>query len=149
MTSPAVYSECVVGYRRWYVGLGGSLWPAGWVPAAGERAAGVHRPWRAGPNLAECPLHAHAAPDWLCTCGLHACFAVPPPAFGFVVGAVAAWGLLQVHLDGFRAEYAQITALAGEPGAAGVAAIGERYSVPVVPRELLELEASRHGQPIA
>jgi hypothetical protein len=138
-----------VGYRAWYVGLDASLWPAGWVPAPSGRGAAVHRPWAAGPNTAACPVHPHLAPDRDCTCGLHACFEAPAPAFGFITGAVAAWGVLQVHLDGFRAEHAQITALLPAPGRTDTAAIAERYGVPVVPAGLVELEAARHGQPIA
>jgi hypothetical protein len=149
VTGPPVYSECLVGYRSWYVGLGASLWPAGWVPTATGGGARVHRPWSAGPNTAACPVHPHLAPDWHCTCGLHACFEVPAPAHGYVTGAIAAWGLVQVHLDGFRAQHAQITALVAAPGCIDTDAIAARYGVPVVPEGFLELEAARHGKPIA
>jgi hypothetical protein len=144
MTDPPLYGECVVGYRSWYVGLDATLWPAGWVPAT-RGSARVHRPWRAGVNTASCPLHPHPAPDLGCTCGLHALLEPPEPSFGFIAGAVAAWGRVQVHANGFRSEHAQITALVEPPGAADTAAIAARYRVPVVPRELLEREALRHG----
>ncbi len=147
MTDPPVYSECVIGFRSWYAGSDHTLWPAGWVPAASE-ARSVHRPWRAGPNTAACPLADHLAPDRHCTCGLYAGFDVPAPEHGFVVGAVAAWGLVQVHRDGFRAEHAQITALADDPARTGARAIAARYGVALVAPGLLELEAQRHGRAV-
>jgi hypothetical protein len=147
MSGPPVYPECVIGYRSWYAGSDAGLWPAGWVPAASS-ARSVHRPWQAGPNTAACPLADHAAPDQHCTCGLYAGFDVPAPAHGFVVGAVAAWGLVQVHRDGFRAEHAQITALRDDPARTDLRAIAARYRVPLVAPGLLELEAQRHGRDV-
>lgn len=147
MTDPPVYPECVIGYRSWYAGSDATLWPAGWVPAA-RAARSVHRPWRAGPNAAACPLEAHVAPDQHCTCGLYAGFEVPAPEHGFVVGAVAAWGLVQVHRDGFRAEHAQITALADDSRRKDLHAIAARYGVPLVAPGRLEREAQRHGRAV-
>lgn len=71
----------------------------------------------------------------------------PPEPYGdgYVVGAVAAWGDLRVHHHGFRAEYAQIVALVADDHL-DLRAVVETYAVPLVPRDLLKLEAERHGQ---
>jgi hypothetical protein len=145
VTSVPLFGECLVGYRRWCVGPDATLWPAGTIPEAGD----VHRAWEPGPNVAWCPLHGHAAPDLACTCGLHAYAAPPEQVHGFVLGAIAAWGAVCLHPSGFRAEHAQVTALVEGLGSIDADAIAARYGVPVVPLELLEAEAQRHGAPVA
>ncbi len=76
--------------------------------------------WRLGPNQAQClrphinPNAAagrseHAAPHPSCECGLYA-YHEPssrPPEGDTVTGAVLAWGRIEVHRSGFRAEYAE------------------------------------------
>jgi hypothetical protein len=73
----------------------------------------------------------HDAPVQDCTCGLYAFHAIPPgwftgglraptfnPAGGIAGGAgavITAWGRIEVHHNGFRAEYAQIVALVHDP----------------------------------
>jgi glycine cleavage system H protein len=69
------------------------------------------------------------------------------------VGAIAAWGDLEVHRSGFRAEHACVTALA-LPDRAGfdqreaLARAAERYGVPLVAADRLSDEALRHGAPL-
>lgn len=149
------FSECVIGYRSWKL--------ADWVLSP----LSFGHPWRPGVNVSTCragersniglylttqdrPLKRHAAPDQDCTCGLHAYHEIPEQPISFdgspiVVGAVAAWGDLQVHYNGFRAERAQIVALVEAPSLHEVA---ETYGVPLVPRALLASEAQRHGTPL-
>lgn len=155
MTEIPVYSECVIGYRQWML--------ADWVLTP----VSVGHPWRPGVNHAKCqpapnliiswgsageaPPANHAAPHKNCDCGLYALHEPAEQLYDhtsdtYVLGAVAAWGDLRVHHDGFRAEYAQIVALAA--GKADLTEVANLYGVPVVPRDLLALEAERHGQPL-
>jgi hypothetical protein len=154
MTEVPTFSECVIGYRSWKL--------ADWVLAP----VSYGNPWRPGVNTAKCEAgqglalqvfmaymtgqteqapKGHAAPHRHCTCGLHAYHDLPDQAEGIVVGAVAAWGALQVHYNGFRAGHAQIVALVAMDGLDEVA---ELYRVPLVPRNVLALEAQRHGSPL-
>ncbi len=57
----------------------------------------------------------HAAPATDCTCGIH-CYFRPDPDFcrtdfRGVTGIVTAWGRLEVHANGLRAQYVQVQAL--------------------------------------
>lgn len=154
MTDVPLYTECVIGYRQWRL--------ADWVLGP----ISIGDPWRPGVNRAACKQYgepcdnpkcemckhlrgeSHKAPAEECDCGLYALHE-PPVSYGdeYVVGAVAAWGDLRVHHDGFRAEYAQIVALvACEPHTTDLSAVASTYGVPVVPRDLLKLEAERHGR---
>jgi hypothetical protein len=102
----------VAGYRAWQLGPAGVLFPLA-LPAA--------PPWEPSVNRARCFAarchNAHEAPGHRCKCGLHALrdpdderLKLGHPA----VGAVAAWGEIEVYAAGFRAEYASVIALADE-----------------------------------
>jgi hypothetical protein len=110
-----------IGYRSWE--LDGYQ-----LRSVNER---LHAHWQIGVNRAECrrpeflrrpdsPRPSHRAPDPDCECGLHAWYA---PNSGYargapgstVHGAVAAWGRIEAHWHGFRAEYAEPMALAYSP----------------------------------
>lgn len=146
------FAQCVIGYRTWRV--------RDWV----LEPLSMGHPWRPGVNTARChytgelltfgtpptPLpDAHPAPHPECDCGLYALHKIPEFDDGQVVGAVAAWGRLEVHANGFRAEYAQILALA-EARADGpdLDAVRETYGVPVVRFTDLIEEAHKHGEPL-
>ncbi len=167
------FSECVVGYRTWFADSHVTLWPI----------AKRRRPWVPGVNEARCkpgswpslrfewslhhgrrvlePVPEHRAPDPDCECGLYS-LRYPParwqddPRYGappHVIGAVASWGLIQVHPTGFRAEYACVVSLAYHPGAdpekrAALERIAHRYRADLVPVAELERAASRHGTPL-
>jgi hypothetical protein len=169
---PTVYSECVIGYRRWQL--------ADWTLVPNS----VGDPWRPGINHARCRTHdqgyasalwaqhgvsmhsggtglPHAAPDAHCGCGLYALHdPLDPHLEGsagpmvFISGAVAAWGRLEVHWAGFRAEYAQILALVPPPealtaqGWEGLKLLQRIYQVPFVRADRLQAEAERHGRPL-
>jgi hypothetical protein len=163
---PPIYGECVIGYRQWHL----TEWvlnPVGYMTAP---------PWRPGVNTARCaagsgpssytitfgalnafeegvvPIPDHMAPGNQCRCGLYA-YHDPIKTLsgvGYVWGAVAAWGNIEVHHNGFRAQYAQIVALT-EPESREEAenlrwTAREIYKVPVVPYDQLVAEAERHGR---
>jgi hypothetical protein len=139
-------TEKVVGYRGWYAS-GNNLYP---VVAFGA--------WNPGVNTATCPsgrwLGAHTCPEPHSHCGL---YAVHRPNGHYmtrtapVKGAIAAWGKVQVHQDGFRAEHAEIVALV-RPWTRSRRITVERaataYGVPVVPKRKLRSEAAKHGTPV-
>jgi glycine cleavage system H protein len=90
-------------------------------------------------------------------CGLYALYDPSDRRLDFradqAVGAVAAWGELEVHRTGFRAEHACIVALAvperADPDARdALERASARYRVPLVPAARLSAEARRHGAPL-
>lgn len=91
----------------------------GWSLAAGRLAgAGVAVPWTPGEAMrAQCVNARHPAPDPACECGL---YAVHPwaagAAMGEVLGVVEAWGRVELHPSGFRAEHARPLALFAPAG---------------------------------
>jgi hypothetical protein len=139
--------EPVVAYRAWRV-LDGELLspyiPCRWhgrvmhalcYPA--NRSLTFGRGWLREP---------HASPHPDCRCGIYAYHR--PGAqqyFGeweWVEGIVTAWGRIEAHADGLRAEHARVEALAGRPD------IARRLGADVVGRgELLEAGA-RYGAPL-
>src|SRR4051794_2126062 len=169
-----IFGECVIGYRAWIADERDQLWPI----------SSDRRPWPPGVNTARCncatwdslrlewsvhqgrrvlePAPEHAAPLDACDCGLYSwrrpetewsedpSQSSPPE----IVGAVASWGAIQVHNDGFRAEHACIVTLAhhAEVPADSLAVlrrIARRYRVELVLVEELESAARRHGAPLA
>jgi glycine cleavage system H lipoate-binding protein len=140
--------EAVVGYRAWHIEPDGLLRP--WTFTA--------LPWQPGVNTAVCARDVrHAPPVGDCMCGLYALTDPGDRRLDFradqAVGAIAAWGELEVHRTGFRAEHACVTALA-LPDRAGyeqreaLARAAERYGVPLVAADRLSDEALRHGAPL-
>jgi glycine cleavage system H protein len=142
------FLEAVVGYRAWHVEDDGLLRP--WTFMA--------LPWQPGANRAVCARDVrHSPPVADCMCGLYALTDPSDRRLDFradqAVGAIAAWGDLEVHRSGFRAEHACVTALA-VPDRAGfeqreaLARAAERYGVPLVAADRLSDEALRHGAPL-
>jgi hypothetical protein len=105
----------IYGLRLWRVGTG----------ADGERLLspdhGVAWPTGGDALTACCDRHDHAAPADGCRCGL--CAWHPRPATArrvlqwrwFQPGIVEAWGAVEVHYEGFRAERARPFALISIP----------------------------------
>jgi hypothetical protein len=167
------FSECVVGYRAWRIDSRDRLWPIS------DRRS----PWETGINDARCNCSVdgstsldasrrdgrrvpechpeHEAPDADCTCGLYS-WRRPRSGWALdhrlaagsmVCGAVASWGRLQVHRDGFRAARACVVALAYPPGTRAdvvrkLERVARRYRVELVALDRLEETASRHGSPL-
>ncbi len=112
------------------------------------RGMGSSEPWAAAgsPTEASCLYHDHAAPDVDCGCGLYALHpqteilewagSLTP---GGVAGVVEAWGRIELHEVGFRAQFSR-PKLLFEPaphlisteGLAMIRATAERYRIPVV-----------------
>jgi len=167
------FVECVSGYRAWLADARDQLWPI----------SDCRRPWVPGINTARCncgewsslrfewslyeghpvlePPPEHPAPAADCECGLYSWrrprrrwrddpVRASLPRF---IGAVASWGALHVHDDGFRAEHACVVSLAYHAAArpealAVLERIARRYRVDLVPLDELEEAASRHGTPL-
>jgi glycine cleavage system H lipoate-binding protein len=143
MTAPD-FIEPLIGYRAWRLGDDGTLVPWSLVGSGA---------WEPGVNTAVC--HAgrrHTPPAADCMCGLYAlAFEYDHRLHGRddqIVGAIAAWGDIELHRTGFRAEHAAVVALAEpeEPRAAQLAAA--RYDVPLVRRDELALTARHYGRPV-
>jgi hypothetical protein len=173
-----VFSECVIGYRQWQVDALDQLWPITvakrpWEPGINEAVcdaahySGTYGFWATtqwpGQPAVERPKKAHKAPHKDCECGLYAWRRIKPewrtgegqllaPYMPPIIGAVAFWGDVRVHREGFRAEKACIVALSYRGDRPEVAAVVERvaarYGAEVVPIGELEIAASRHGTPL-
>jgi hypothetical protein len=145
------FASAVAGYRAWQLGPGGVLFPLA-LPAA--------PPWEPGVNRASCFAarcrDGHAAPGPECMCGLHA---LHRPDDGRLklghpaVGAIAAWGEIEVYAAGFRAEYACVIALAHRASRSPRAAVALRdaarhYGVRLVSLDELEAEAREFALPL-
>ena len=159
-----VFSRCVVGFRAWVADEQSRLWPItdtrrSWAP--GINQARCNRPatgslrlqWAIREGRAfVAPAPLHDAPIAECDCGLYS-WRRPPgwwvdgsseaARLPGVVGAVASWGSLQVHDDGFRAQYACVVAIAQPDDVtpaelAELAAIARRYRAELVPLDQFE-----------
>jgi glycine cleavage system H lipoate-binding protein len=148
MSAAPDYVEAVIGYRAWHLEDDGLLRP--WTFTS--------LPWHLGTNSAVCARDVrHRPPVADCMCGLYALSDPSDRRLDFradqAVGAIAAWGDLEVHRTGFRAEHACVVALA-LPDRADLAQrerlerAAARYGVPLVPALELSREARRHGAPL-
>lgn len=155
--------QAVLGYRTWAIDADGWLLPFSLAAVAG--------PWRPGINHATChyakwrgtvdgpePAPPHPAPDPRCMCGLYALLdprdrRLPRDDATLALGAVGAWGEIDVHRSGFRAEYATVLALAVPRHASPLMRrrherAAERYGVDLVAPDLLEAFGRRHAAPV-
>jgi hypothetical protein len=64
---------------------------------------------------------------------------------GWVAGAVVAWGKLEVHANGFRAEYAKPVAVIRGPNERMCHEVARRYSCALVAIDDVEAIARRYG----
>jgi hypothetical protein len=145
------FASAVPGYRAWQLGPGGVLFPLA-LPAA--------PPWQRGVNRALCLAghrhDAHDAPAPDCTCGLYALHRPGDPRLELAhpaVGAIAAWGEIEVYASGFRAEYASVIALVHGPARsadppARLRQAARRYGVRLVSLADIEAEASEFALPL-
>lgn len=137
----------VVGIRAW----GGY--------AAGEFSDGpvLGSGWYPGKNIATCVYHStHVPAENNCSCGWYAYHGIEyfdtNGQYGPIWGAVRAWGKIAVHRDGFRAQYAEILAVAPAPGiVVGTDDLGlfeevaEAFNVPLLQHHELEEYAAQFG----
>lgn len=106
-------AEPLLGWRVWTLSGDGLLGPITGGPA-----------WTPGENCAVCfagPVggaRRHSAPGRNCRCGFNALF-LPPMNYaadtGHALGAIAAWGEIEVYRTGFRAERACVLGLLASP----------------------------------
>jgi len=162
-TPPPDFLEPVVGYRAWSLSDDGELVPWTLVSAGA---------WDPGVNTAVChiarfaadvgdpvpsrrPRHRPPAVD--CMCGLYALHDATDPRIApsrtGALGAIVAWGDIEVHATGFRAEHACVVALALPPAASPLEherlqRASARYRVPLVPQAQLRAVAREHGAPL-
>jgi hypothetical protein len=99
----------------------------------------------------------HGSPHPDCQCGIYAYYAPGLRSYygeqWWCEGVVAAWGRIEAHADGLRAEFARVEALGvpdlGNPRVApAVEAIGAQLGVPVLPAAELPDFAARLGDPV-
>jgi len=139
-----VWRDKIVGYRAWRFD-DGRLCPVGFREGAA---------WHAGCNTAVCQ-RAHVAPAADCTCGLYALrdwWMLTAVGEEGVYGAVCAWGRLEVHAGGFRAQYAEVVAVALHSSAMRsrvglVGGVARGLGVPFVDLGDLEVVGLEHGVP--
>jgi len=116
VTEAPDFSEFLGGYRAWFAAADGRLEPLrggpSWIPGTNAAVCGAIEPGR----------ERHAAPAPNCECGLNALHSPARDQFepicedaSFVIGGVAAWGAIELHLTGFRAQFARIVALETPP----------------------------------
>jgi hypothetical protein len=99
----------------------------------------------------------HTSPHPDCRCGIYAYHRPGTQAyFGeweWTEGIVTAWGRIEAHATGLRAQHARVEALglppANEPSRRrSVQAVADRLGVPLVPRDDLAAAASAYGAPL-
>jgi hypothetical protein len=150
------------GYRLRSANPAGGYWTAGVNHAECRRSSyapsPLQMPW-AVPAGGSRPSATHEAPDPKCHCGLYAWYE-PRRLARFmagdaelVYGVVLAWGRVEVHADGFRAEYAEPALLSYSESQSyrhvrRVQAIGSELGIPVVELDELEDAAQAFGEPV-
>jgi hypothetical protein len=148
----------VVGFRSWRLANGRLQSP--YIPCRWDGPVMHAECYDANRSLVrgEGWLHEpHDSPHPDCQCGIYA-YHGPGMRHYYgeawcCEGVVTAWGRIEVHADGIRAEYARVRALGvpdlGNPRLdAAVREIGERLGVPVVPADELAALAAGLGGPV-
>lgn len=149
-------------------GLGAATGRAPWVPGVNV-ADCQHRNGTAATDarfIYEPAVGPHDPPSRDCGCGLYAWHTLTRLAvydeqrrmnalFGGsgrelrVFGAVAGWGRVITHRDGWRAEKARVLAFAVKEDTPFMRHLGDMlkgmYGVPLVPFDMLQLEGARHA----
>jgi hypothetical protein len=152
----------VIGFRQWNVDgdlrLTSSAMQYAWTPGVNEAKCckGQGKPCKYAPNpKCECGLYALHAPEFwygddAAIQGM-SMFTVGGMSGMYVAGLLSAWGRMEVHHNGFRAQYAQPVAIAvpdRKRDAAIARAVAAEYSLPTVPQSELERIAPEFGSPV-
>lgn len=149
----------VIGFRQWAVGddldLRSAVARHAWVPgdntAQCMRGDGHRRCKHAPGEGCDCGLYALHTPNFWYSQGRRDPFSFyygDPVGLPMVAGLVAAWGKLEVHHAGFRAERARIVAIALPEirrDAVVALAVAKEYGAAAVPQDELERVASEFG----
>src|SRR3712207_2164135 len=148
MTEPV--ARPIVGFRQWTFDRDGLLAPT-------SDGYDVLPHWNPeGPTVAACPADRyglHAAPIPACGCGLHARYSLDDRRLRHLglwrlIGAIVAWGRIELHEESFRAQYARPIALLRDPDEAYPDLrdrTAERYRVPRLERPELVRYAEWFG----
>jgi hypothetical protein len=163
-------TEPIVGFRKWRIHDGPSLWSefanSVWQPGV-MRARCLqdqdHFPHT--PRSAPTQAHTGDAPQPYCRCGIYAWLTLPvmwcQPAYSepaTVIGAVRAWGRIELHEEGLRAQFVTPACFALPPGCEkrlrrDVALVARNFGVKVVSvselEELAEDPAVQTPTPLA
>ena len=145
----------VVGFRAWRLGRDRLLSP--YIPCRWEGRTMHAECYDANRTL----LHGHGwltepheSPHPSCQCGIYAYHRPGLRAYygewPWTEGIVTAWGRIEVHADGFRAEHARIEALArpdldGPGVAAAIGRVAADLGVPLLERGELGAAAEAYG----
>jgi hypothetical protein len=147
--------EAVVGFRAWRIA--GSRLLSPYIPCRWEgremhaTCYPANRGLLRGVGWLDAP---HRSPHPDCQCGVYAYHRPGTQTYYgewlWTEGVVTAWGRIEAHRDGLRAEHARIEALARPPAneperRRAVDAVGALLGVPLVPRGHLEDVAAEHG----
>lgn len=148
----------VIGFRAWRLGADRLLSP--YIPCRWEgrtmhaQCYDANRTLLRGEGWLDAP---HPSPDPRCQCGIYAYHRPGLRAyygeFAWAEGIIAAWGRIEVHADGFRAESGRIEALARpdreDPSVVRtVERIADGLGVPLLGRADLAAAASAFGRPL-
>ena len=151
-------ATAVVGFRSWRIANGRLQSP--YIPCRWEgrvmhaRCYDANRALVRGEGWLDEP---HASPHRDCQCGIYAYHRMGLRSYygemWWCEGVVSAWGRIEVHADGLRAEHARVEALGvpelGNPRLGpAVAAIGAALGVPVVATAALPELAAALGGPV-
>lgn len=147
------FAEPLLGFRAWNIDEEGRLGPVTGGPS-----------WIQGANEAHCQANpsarrgAHTPPSPGCGCGFNAFHRIEEKELRlrrlpWVVGAIAAWGEVDVYRTGFRAQFATIVALSYEGQTTidhyrRLQRAAERYGVRLVELHEIEKEALRFARPV-
>ena len=166
MTCAPDLFERVIGFRAWSIGrpyLRGlnkasndHLWSIGNHAVRWDSATMTARCLRDHYGLGGIEHPDSAAPHIDCKCGIYANHQLAWPSSapeGACIGAVAAWGRIQVHGRGFRAQHAQIVAFGyartwSKDAVARIRRTADRFGVPLPPLTGLPALAFEFGSPI-
>ncbi|HEX8105005.1 MAG TPA: hypothetical protein VF533_20455 [Solirubrobacteraceae bacterium] len=146
----------LVGFRAWRLGRDRLLSP--YIPCRWEgrtmhaECYDANRSLTRGQGWLDEP---HVSPDPRCQCGIYAYHRPGLRAYygewAWAEGIIAAWGRVEVHHDGFRAEHARIEALARPDRAddpavrATIERIAHELDVPLLARDQLAAAAPAYG----
>lgn len=177
MSGESIHKGKIIGYRQWFFhegklypinadnynarGLVGRYARSGLdhyglpveTPPALATGPGMEA-WEVGPAVpAFCRHNEHKAPNAECHCGFYALDKAPDFASGYVTGAITGWGEVVAHATGFRAEFAQIVALALDDQmlygrVKEIRSLADAGGVTVCDREELTTVASEFGTPL-
>jgi hypothetical protein len=157
---PVAASRALAARRKepltlWSAGMGAARWKPGVARAECRLDEARARGYPGWPRVGG----PHEAPHRDCACGFYAhhdllgVYTSRAGGGDQVIGAIAAWGRIEVHQSGFRAEFAKVVAIAlmerqvvgDAEKRAELELLAERYSADCVSVVDLEEAALKHG----